>query len=138
MSATRRAIVVTLSVALVAVLLVEGIALAHTKTHPRSLSLTRAPAGIVAPGTSVTFQGRLSSPKLKCRRNSTITLVNVNTGDVVGSDGTDRAGRYSITVTVRDTTRYRASFAGKVLRSVHPHSRTCSASRSNRLRVRVS
>lgn len=119
-----------------AVTLVGSIAEAHTATFATHLSISRSPSGTVAPGTRVTFSGKLSSGNHACEVNSKVTLIKIGQG-AVGSDRTNAKGRYSITKKVSKTARWRTKFAGKVLSATHPHNHTCGASASSRIRVRV-
>ena len=128
----------TAGAALVAAVMVAtgGIAVAHTFTAPTSLSIT-ASRHVVDPGDRVTFSGRLQSPRRFCRRHSRIQLVHLRSGNVVGTDVTNRRGRWVITKRARrGIHRYFARFNGKT-RGVHPHRHTCNGSRSGFVKVRT-
>ncbi len=134
MDRARRSITVALVAAVVSLL--GSVAQAHTVTFATDLSISRSPAGAVAPGTRVTFSGRLSSERHSCEVGSRVTLIKIGEGPV-GSDRTDDRGRYSIRERVSETARFRTTFGGKVLNAVHPHDHTCGASGSPRIRVPV-
>lgn len=119
-----------------ALVIVAGVASAHTRSFNTSLSINRSPDGSVDPGTVVTFSGKLSSGKDACINNSKIKLIEIGEG-VVGSDRTNRNGRYEIDERVDETARFRTRYAGEVLNATHPHNHTCDASSSERIRVRV-
>ncbi|MGH2590050.1 MAG: hypothetical protein ACRDGW_04555 [Actinomycetota bacterium] len=141
MRASRLSILAVLSVAALVVPL-GGVATAHTEVFPTSLSISRSPFGRVQAGTVVTFSGRLSSGnqiapgKRACINNSRIRLVQIGEG-VVGSTRTDRRGRYEINEPVNRTARFRVRYLGEVLSAIHPHTHTCRASSSSRIRVPV-
>jgi hypothetical protein len=118
------------------VALAGNVAVAHTVEFPTSLSISRSPGGTVAPGTRVTFSGKLSSERHRCEVGSRVTLIKIGEGPV-GSDRTNDHGRYSISERVSETARFRTTFGGKVLNAVHPHDHTCGSSASPRIRVPV-
>lgn len=125
-----------IALAAVGFLLLGGVAIAHTVSHPTSLSISRSPGGTVAPGTLVTFSGKLSSEKKACINDSKINVIKVGTG-VVASRHTDATGHYEYRRPVWTTARWRVTFPGKVLNATHPHNHTCEASSSNSIRVTV-
>jgi hypothetical protein len=114
----------------------SGVAYAETVVYPTEISVARRPTGAVSPGTVVHIYGKLSSEKLACIRNSKIQLIRVGKG-VVARTATDLKGRYAFDRKVRNTSRWRVRFPGKVLNAVHPHNRTCGASSAG-FRIRVS
>ena len=118
------------------VLLLSGIAQAHTVTYETSLSISASPSGILAPNTRVTFSGKLSSEKAACRRHSSVSLIKKGEG-VVDTTKTDH-GKYKFRVKVNETAKWLVKFSGKVLNAVHPHNHVCGSSKSKRIRVRVS
>jgi len=127
------------AVALVAAvtLAAGGIAVAHTFTAPTSLTI-RASRHLADPGDRVRFSGRLQSSRRFCRRHSRIRLVHMRSGNVVGTDVTNRRGRWVITKRARrGIHRYFARFNGKT-RGVHPHRHSCNGSRSAFVKVRAS
>jgi hypothetical protein len=117
-------------------LLLPGVASAHSVSHDTSINATRRPTGVVEPGTEVRIFGELSSPRQACITRSSVELHRRGDRrimvDIVG-----RAGRFSFRVRVSETTRFRVIFDGKVLNANHPHSHTCEAS-SARVRVTTS
>lgn len=135
MRASRVSFLIALAAAWV--LLLSGVALAHTVAHPTSLNISRSPGGTVAPGTQVTFSGQLSSGKKACIDFSKVKLIKVGAG-VVASRHTDGTGHYEFTKRVHETARWRVTFPGEVLNATHPHNHTCEASSSEKIRVPVS
>lgn len=119
------------------VLLLAGIAQAHSVKFPTSLSISASPSGIVEPNTRVTFSGKLSSEKEACRRHSSVSLIKKGEG-VVDTTKTDAHGKYKFRVKVNETAEWRVKFSGKVLNAVHPHNHVCRSSKSERIRVQVS
>lgn len=113
----------------------SGVASAHTFTADTDLTMRRRPR-VIEKGQVVRFFGRLKSARPKCRRFKRINLIRKRDGAVVGSDRTNRRGRYSILKRVYRTNRFYTRFNGTV-RGVHPHRHTCLASRSRSRRVIV-
>ena len=125
--------IVALSAA--AALVVPALAEASTIEIPTSITANRKPTGAVEPGTSVHIYGKLSSPKARCERNSTIKLIKVGKG-VIRTTTTGRRGRYAFDIRVWNTAHYRVRFPGKTLKVVHPDTYVCAASRTS-LRILV-
>lgn len=123
------------SAALGLVIALGGVAYAHTVVYPTDITVKRSPSGAVERGTVVHIYGRLTSEKRKCFVRSKILLIKVGVG-VVDRTRTGLHGRYAFDRKVRQTSRWRVRFPGKVLDSVHPHSHTCAASSAG-FRIRV-
>jgi hypothetical protein len=131
------------AVALVTVLVAGGVAVAHQFSDGTKLTISRSPTGEVAPGTVVTFTGKL---KLKnqdtghhsCVADQTVRLFKKKLGPdkKVGKDETNRTGKYKIDQGVQKTRRFYAKFDGKDS-GVHPHSHVCLASKSDAIKVKV-
>jgi hypothetical protein len=116
----------------VVVVLMPGVASAHTVEFDTDISATRRPGGLVESGTRVRIFGELSSPRRGCVTDSVVELHREGErirSEVVGSDGA-----FSFRVRVSRTTRFRVVFNGKILNADHPHNHTCGPS-SARVRV---
>lgn len=98
------------------------------------LSVSKKPNGKVQKGTKVTFKGKLKSGRNFCESGQRVQLLRKQR--VVGSDRTSRRGQYSIGEKVKRSGRYRVRFDG-VSRGTHPNIKTCRASSSKTVRVRV-
>lgn len=120
----------------VAAFLLSGTALAHDVTFNTRLSISRSPSGTVDPGTSITFSGKLRSPKGRCERSMLIKLIKVGKG-IVDKTRTDDRGRYRFEPTVRRTSTWRTRFSGRALDATHPHSHVCEAATSKEVTVPV-
>lgn len=120
---------------LVALFVLEGLALAASFTAETNLKVGRRPRGPVEKGTSVRIIGKLHSPKPFCRRGKRIQLIRIGKG-VIASRRTNFRGRYRFDRRVFRPARFRTRFRGSVS-GVHPNIKTCLASTSRVVRVRV-
>jgi hypothetical protein len=117
------------------VILLPGLASAHTVSHDTSITATRSPGGVVEPGTRVRIFGELSSPAQRCVTGSRVELHRRGEGQI-RAQTVGRSGNFSFRVRVSQTTRFRVVFDGKVLNANHPHNHSCERS-SDGVRVRV-
>jgi hypothetical protein len=120
---------------LVALLVLEIPAEAASFTAGTSLTIRRRPTGPVDRGTVVKIVGRLRSGKRLCRRNKRVQLIRIGRGPVARTR-TNRFGKYRFDRRIRRTQRLRVRFRGFVT-GVHPNIKTCLASRSRTIKVRV-
>lgn len=132
----RRPLVVQLpALTLVAILFLEGLAVAASFTAETNLKIGRSPRGRVEKGTSVRIIGKLHSPKRFCRKGKRIQLIRFGKG-VIASRLTNFRGRYRFDRRVFRPARFRTRFSGS-MSGVHPNIKTCLASTSRVIRVRV-
>ncbi len=132
----KRSVATRAAVISVAATLLLGGAAAASGTAHTSLSLKRHPGGKVAPGTVVTFSGKLESSKTLCESKEKVKLVRVGSG-VVSTTTTSASGAYSFHRKVSKTHKWEVRFDGHVS-GVHPNTTTCLKSTSHVISIPVS
>jgi hypothetical protein len=114
-------------------LLVPAPAFARSWTAATNLSLHASDTSVHKPH-KVTFSGRLSSSRRKCRQHRTIRLVQ-GRRDVAATTTHSRGG-YAFRRTIGGTGRWHTEYHGNSF-GVFPNVQTCEPSVSNIVRVRT-
>lgn len=120
-----------LAVVIATIFAFAGTAFAASWTATTSLSLN-ADDHSVDKGDKVDFSGNLSSSRKKCRSRQWVALFRGN--EKVGRQRTSRSGHYEFTQTIRRTKRWHTEYKTRTF-GVHPNTKTCVGSVSNRVRV---